>query len=180
MWLIIFTENTAKIQIAHQKTKLFHRFLFTDYNPCKKFHTCQRKIGLHHVCEARLAEGFFFALRKSHWGIGIKSLKPITISTFSPKDGYFPKILHNYSRKAAHFFGKAKERVKEGGEGRKEVKEIRPRARVRASASLRFLPSPCCPFTDKLLCNKELRVKASPFCLHLSMRPNLLIHKSLR
>ena len=74
----------------------------------------QRKIGLHHVCEARLAEGFFFALRKSHWGTGIKSLKSTTISTFSPKDGYFPKTLHNYSRKAARFFGKAKERVKEG------------------------------------------------------------------
>ena len=69
------------------------------------------------MCEARFAEGFFFALRKSHWGIGIKSLKPITISTFSPKDGYLSKILHNYSRKAARFFGKAKERVKEGGEG---------------------------------------------------------------
>ena len=69
------------------------------------------------MCEARLAEGFFFALRKSHWGIGIKSLKPITISIFSPKDGYFPKILHNYSRKAARFFGKDEERVKEGGEG---------------------------------------------------------------
>ena len=76
------------------------------------------------MCEARFAEGFFFALRKSHWGIGIKSLKPITISTFSPKDGYLSKILHNYSRKAARFFGKAKGRVKEGGEGRKEVKAI--------------------------------------------------------
>ena len=111
---MIFTDNTAKIQHAHQKTKLFHSFLFTDYNSCKKCHTYQRKIGLHHVCEARFAEGFFFALRKSHWGIGIKSLKPIAISTFSPKDGYLSKILHNYSRKAARFFGKDEERVKEG------------------------------------------------------------------
>ena len=72
------------------------------------------------MCEARFAEGFFFALRKSHWGIGIKSLNSIAISTFSPKDGYLSKILHNYSRKAARFFGKDKGEV----EGRKEVKAI--------------------------------------------------------